>query len=83
MYELTHCAKTAEISRAWRSWPAMNALPTSDRCHSSSPSKNALRPSVKSDMCVCIPEPFSPKIGFGMKVAWKPAFFAISLTISR
>ena len=48
----------------------MNALPISDRCHSSSPSKNALRPSVNSDWCVCMPEPFSPKIGFGMKVAW-------------
>jgi hypothetical protein len=42
-----------------------------------------LRPSVKSDWCVCIPEPFSPKIGFGMNVAWKPAFFATSFTISR
>ena len=30
-----------------------------------------------------MPEPFSPKIGFGMNVAWKPAFFATSLTISR
>ena len=48
----------------------MNALPTSDRCHWSDSSKNWLRPSVNSDMCVCIPEPFSPKIGFGMKVAW-------------
>ena len=25
--------------------------------------------SLKSDMCVCMPEPFSPKSGFGMKVA--------------
>ena len=47
----------------------MNALPTSERCHLSASSKNAFRPSVKSDMCVCIPEPFSPKIGFGMNVA--------------
>ena len=31
--------------------------------------KKAFRPSVKSDWCVCIPEPFSPKIGFGMNVA--------------
>ena len=42
-------------------------FPTSLRCHSS-PSKKALRPSVNSDWCVCMPEPFSPKIGFGMKV---------------
>ena len=69
MYEFTHWANTAAISRAWRSWPAMNAFPTSERCHLSSPSKNAFRPSVKSDWWVCIPEPFSPKIGFGMKVA--------------
>ena len=48
----------------------MNALPTSERCHLSSASKNWLRPSVKSDWCVCMPEPFSPKSGFGMKVAW-------------
>ena len=47
----------------------MNALATSERCHWSDSSKNALRSSVKSDMCVCIPEPFSPKIGFGMNVA--------------
>jgi hypothetical protein len=33
-------------------------------------SKNVLWPSVKSDMCVCMPDPFSPKSGFGMKVAW-------------
>ena len=32
-------------------------------------SKNWLRPPLKSDMCVCMPEPFSPKSGFGMKVA--------------
>ena len=39
------------------------------RCHSSLSSKNSLRPSLNSDWWVCIPEPFSPKIGFGMKVA--------------
>ena len=70
MYEFTHCAKTAEISRAWRSCPAMNAFPASDRFHLSPSSKKLLRPSVNSDWCVCIPEPFSPKIGFGMNVAW-------------
>ena len=30
----------------------MNAFPTSLRCHLSSPSKKALRPSVNSDWCV-------------------------------
>jgi glutamine synthetase len=34
-----------------------------------SPAKNWLRPSLNSDMCVCMPEPFSPKSGFGMNVA--------------
>ena len=48
----------------------MNAFAVSERCHLSSPSKNVLCPSVKSDMCVCIPEPFSPNSGFGMNVAW-------------
>ncbi len=47
----------------------MNCLPTTDRLWSSEPSKNWLRPSVNSDMCVCIPEPFSPNSGFGMNVA--------------
>ena len=48
----------------------MNALPTAERCHSSSASKNAFFPPAKRDWWVCIPEPFSPKIGFGMNVAW-------------
>ena len=48
----------------------MKPLPTSERLHSSSASKNAFLPPEKSDWCVCIPEPFSPKIGFGMNVAW-------------
>jgi hypothetical protein len=69
LYELTHCANTADSSRAWRSRPAMNCLPVGDRPCSSSPEKNWLRPSLKSDMCVCMPEPFSPKSGFGMNVA--------------
>ena len=38
---MTHWAKIEQISRAWRSWPAMNALPTSDRKYGSSASKNA------------------------------------------
>jgi hypothetical protein len=47
----------------------MNAFPASERKYSSSPSKNALRPSANSDWWVCIPEPFSPNSGLGMKVA--------------
>ena len=61
----------------------MNALPTSERKYWSSGSKNALRPSLKSDWCVCMPDPFSPNSGLGMKVAWKPYFIAYSLTTMR
>ena len=47
----------------------MKCLPTGERLYWSSPSKNWLRPSLNSDMCVCMPEPFSPNSGFGMNVA--------------
>ena len=33
-------------------------------------------PFFHSDMCVCMPEPFSSKIGLGMKVATLPAWRA-------
>ena len=49
----------------------------------SSASKNALRPSENSDWCVCMPEPFSPNSGLGMKVACQPYFIAYSLTVMR
>ena len=61
----------------------MNALPTSERKYASFSSKNALRPSLNSDWCVCIPEPFSPKSGLGMNVACQPYFIAYSLTVMR
>ncbi len=35
-----------------------------------------------SDWWTCIPEPFTPKIGFGMKVAWRPWSMATFLTMS-
>ena len=34
-------------------------------------------------MCVCMPEPFSPNSGLGMKVACHPYFMAYSLTVMR
>ena len=80
---MTHWAKIEQISRAWRSWPAMNALPVSDRKYWSSASKKALRPSLNSDWCVCMPEPFSPNSGLGMNVACQPYFIAYSLTVMR
>src|SRR5215212_6644480 len=69
LYELTDGAKRADSSRAWRSWPAMNALASAERKYSSPESKNALLSPRKSDWWVCIPEPFSPNSGLGMKVA--------------
>jgi hypothetical protein len=69
LYEFTDGANSADSSRAWRSWPAMKPFATSDRKYSSSGSKNAFSPPWNSDWWVCMPEPFSPKSGFGMKVA--------------
>ena len=65
------------------SWPAMNALPTSERKNWSSASKNTFCPPLNSDRWVCIPEPFSPNSGLGMKVAYQPYFMAYSLTVIR
>ena len=48
---------------------SMNDFATSDRWYSSSASKNAFVSPRKSDWCVCMPDPFSPNSGFGMKVA--------------
>ena len=38
---------------------------------------------MKSDWCVCIPEPFTPNSGLGMNVAYTPCFLATSLTTVR
>ena len=61
----------------------MKALPTSDRKYGSFSSNIALLPLLNSDMCVCMPEPFSPKSGLGMNVACQPYFIAYSLTVMR
>jgi hypothetical protein len=37
-------------------------------------------PSFQSDWCVCMPEPLSPKIGFGMNVTDLPTARATFLT---
>jgi hypothetical protein len=37
-------------------------------------------PSIQRDWCVCIPEPLSPKTGFGMNVTVFPAARATFLT---
>jgi hypothetical protein len=49
--------------------PAMYPLATFDRWYSSAASKKALRSPSNSDWWVCIPLPFTPSTGFGMKVA--------------
>ena len=48
----------------------MYCLAVLDRNEGASlPSKKAFLSPVKSDWWVCMPEPFSPEIGLGMKVA--------------
>ena len=61
----------------------MNALAVSERKYWSSGSKKAFLPSFVSDWWTCMPEPFSPCSGFGMKVACQPYFIAYSLTVIR
>ncbi len=61
----------------------MNAFAVGERKYWSSASKKAFLPSLDSDWWTCMPEPFSPKSGFGMKVACQPYFIAYSLTTMR
>ena len=61
----------------------MNALAVSERKYWSFSSKKAFRPSRIRDWWMCIPDPFSPWSGFGMKVACQPYFIAYSLTVIR
>ena len=41
--------------------------------------KNSGLPSFQSDWCVCMPEPLSWKMGFGMNVSVLPAAWAVRL----
>ena len=61
----------------------MNALPTLESPYSSPGSWNALTSPSKSERCVCMPDPKSPAIGFGMNVAYTPRSCATSFTTSR
>ena len=83
MYEFTVWFVTAVISRAWRSSPAMNALPGFDSPCWSPGSWNALTSPSNSERCVCIPEPYAPAIGLGMNVAYTPRSRATSFTTIR
>ncbi len=40
-------------------------------------SANTFSPSLASDILTCIPDPFTPYLGFGMKLAKRPWRFAI------
>src|SRR5450759_1034034 len=83
LYELTHWFVTAVISRAWCSSPAMKHFPTLERPRASLASWKAFTSPSKSDRWVCIPEPKSPEIGFGMNVAYAPTSAAIFFTTWR
>ena len=69
MYEFTHWFVSSVISGACCSSPAMYDFAVFDRWYSSVASKNAFRSPSNSDWWVCIPLPFTPATGFGMKVA--------------
>ncbi len=53
---------------AWWSSPPMYQRARSDRPAYPASSKNSGSPPFQSDWWVCMPEPLSPKIGFGMNV---------------
>ena len=70
MYELTSGARTADIARAWSSWPAMKWRASCDSPYSSFGSEKALLPCASKKLWwTCMPEPLMPKRGFGMNVA--------------
>ena len=63
----------------------MSSPPTYARASCESPAYPDLSaisgvPSFQRDWCVCMPEPLSPKIGFGMNVTVLPAARATFLT---
>ena len=65
---------------AWASSPPMYARASCEM--PAYPDLSAISgvPSIHSDWCVCMPEPLSPKIGFGMKVTVFPCRRATFLT---
>src|SRR5919204_5790981 len=83
LYEFTHWFVTRVISRACLKMPAMYPRATFERWYSSVASKNALRSPSNSDWCVCMPLPFTPNTGLGMKVAYTPNSWAASFTVNR
>src|SRR4051794_12136725 len=72
LYEFTHWLVIALISRAWRKTPAMNPRPIFDSPYGSPASWKAFVSPSNSEKCVCIPEPCTCSMGFGMNVACTP-----------
>src|SRR2546425_7567405 len=72
LYELTSGFVTAQYPSAWRSSPPTYQRPVSESCRAPRGSWNALWPCASRVWWVCIPEPFTPWRGLGMKVATRP-----------
>ena len=71
-YEFVVGAQNPRIAGACAMMPATYERARSERPAYPSPAKSG-SPSRHSDWWTCMPEPLSPKIGFGMKVADFPA----------
>ena len=61
----------------------MKPRATGERWSGSSAEKNAFVSPLKRDWWVCMPLPFSPCSGLGMKVAYTPLWAATSLVMRR
>src|SRR5437588_10213762 len=79
-YEVVVGAANARIAGACASSPPMYHRPRSLTPAYPTSSQNRFSPSRHSDWCVCMPEPLSMKIGFGMNVTVLPAWRAVFLT---
>jgi hypothetical protein len=71
---------TADISRAWRSTPATNALPVLESSKGSAASWKAFWSPSKRLTWVCIAEPGCSVNGLGMNEARTPWVIATSFT---
>ena len=71
LYELTVGLVSATMPSACSKSPPIKLSAVFDSWYSAFSSKKAFLPSLKSDRCVCIPEPLIPATGLGIKVAWR------------
>src|SRR5581483_8144054 len=79
-YEFVVGAQNARSAGACSSRPATYARASCDSPAGQDLSAKSGVPSFQSDWWQCMPEPLSPKIGFGMNVAVFPARSASFLT---